>query len=518
MMASELLSLLLWANATLSVGILIVLALRVPVRRLAGARVAYALWLLPLFAFAGWLVPARQVAMTIAPSTIADTADSAVAIAPMASPEFLMIACWLVGVGAMLAMFALRQRGFVRSAGSLEPIAELGQGVFRAAPSHGPAVVGALRPMIVLPRDFGARFSSAEQALVLAHERQHLDRFDPMVNAVTMGLRAVNWFNPLVHIAARALRIDQELACDAAVLARHSGMHRIYAEAMLKSHAAAFDIPVGCAWHTSAFHPLKERILMLTFTPSRLSRGLGLSFVTAAAVGVCGAVWLIRPVELQAAAEEPFTAIEDEAATDATIAEEAVQEALTAAKEAMQEAHAAVREAMKEARAETKAATNEAMREAHAAVREAMQEARREAEAAVHEARDDARQDARAAAREAMDEARVVMANGKVRAAAAVAAHAAAQARLAVRDAEAAVATSMRAAAPAIAEAQREAELSVRRAMRDAGRAKAVAAACRSAMAEWSDLDLSDEAKLRALEKLVCIPGPSKRHAPAPQD
>jgi hypothetical protein len=406
----------------------------------------------------------------------------------------------------MLAMFALRQRGFVRSAGSLEPIAELGQGVFRAAPSHGPAVVGALRPMIVLPRDFGARFSTAEQALVLAHERQHLDRFDPMVNAATMGLRAVNWFNPLVHIAARVLRIDQELACDAAVLARHSGMHRIY--------AAAFDIPVGCAWHTSAFHPLKERILMLTFTPSRLSRGLGLSFVTAAAVGVCGAVWLMRPVELQAAAEEPFAAIEAEAAPEATIAEEAVQEALAAAKEAMQEAHAAVREAMKEARAETKVAAYEAMREAHAAVREAMQEAKREAKAAVHEARDAVRREARAAAREAMDEARAVMAKREVRAAAA---EAAAQARLAMRDASAAVAASMREAAPAIAAAQREAERSVRRAMRDVGRAKALAAACRSALAEWPDLDLSDEAKLRALEKLVCAPGPSKRQAPAHQ-
>ncbi len=515
-MASELLALLLWANATLSVGILIVLALRVPVRRLAGARIAYALWLLPLLAFAGWLIPARQVVMTIAPTTIAATTDSVVAIAPapVASPEFLMIACWLFGVGAMLAMFALRQRGFVRSAGSLEPIAEFGQGVFRAAPSHGPAVVGALRPMIVLPRDFGARFSTAEQALVLAHERQHLDRFDPMVNAATMGLRALNWFNPLVHIAARALRIDQELACDAAVLARHSGMHRIYAEAMLKSHAAAFDIPVGCAWHTSAFHPLKERILMLTFTPSRLSRGLGLSFVTAAAAGVCGAVWLLRPVELQAAAEEPFAAIEYESATDVMSAEESVREALAAAKEAMQEADAAVREAMKEARAETKAATYEAMREAHAAVRDAMQEAKQEAKAAMHEARDEAR----AAARDAMNAARAVMANRDVRAAAAVSVEAAAQARLAMRDADAAVAASMRAAAPAIAAAQREAERNVRRAMRDAGQAKALAAACRSAVAEWPDHDLSDEAKLRALEKLVCVPGPSKRHAPAPQD
>ena len=122
---------------------------------------------------------------------------------------------------------------------------------------------------------------------------------------------------------------------------------------------------------------------MLTFTPSRLSRGLGLSFVTAAAVGVCGAVWLLRPVELQAAAEEPSATIEDEAATEAMSAEDAVREALAAAKEAMQEAHAAVRDALKEARAEAKVAAYQALREAQAEMREAMQEAKLEAKAAI---------------------------------------------------------------------------------------------------------------------------------------
>lgn len=483
-MASELLSLLLWANVTLSVGILIVLALRVPVRRLAGARIAYALWLLPLFAFLAWLAPARQVTVAVAPTAAVDTGDPVMAAAAAGSPELLMIACWLAGVGAMLALFALRQRGFARSAGALEPIAELGQGVFRAAPAHGPAVVGAWRPKIVLPRDFGARFSAEEQALVLAHERAHLDRFDPMVNAAAMGLRAVNWFNPLVHVAARALRIDQELACDAAVLARHSGVQRVYAEAMLKSHAAAFDIPVGCAWHTAAFHPLKERILMLTFSPSRLSRGLGLSFVAAAALGVCGAVWLMRPAEVLAApGEEPFASVDDEAAAEADIAwQEAAQAAL---KEAMLEARVAAREAMQEAQA----ATDMAQQEARAAAREAV----REAQAATVVARREAAVQARLAARDAR---------------AAVAA-----AREAIRDAAPAIAAAERAiqdARPAIAAARRDAERSLRG-------TKAWVAACQRAMARWPNLDLSDEGDLRVLEKLVCIPGHTKGSAPAPK-
>lgn len=473
-MVSELLSLLLWANATLSVGILIVFALRVPVRRLGGARIAYALWLLPLLAFLAWLAPARQVTVAEALPAVAGIGESAVtAAAPVVSTELLVIAGWLVGVGAMLAMFAARQRGFVRSAGALEPIAELGSGVFRAAPLHGPAVVGALRPMIVLPQDFGARFSAEEQKLVLAHERAHLDRLDPIVNAAALALRAINWFNPLVHVAARALRLDQELACDAAVLARHAGMHRVYAEAMLKSHAAAFDVPVGCAWHTAAFHPLKERILMLKSSPSRLSRGIGLSFVAAAAFGVCGAVWLMRPVEVLAAPhqeEQPLSELEAQAQAEAVLAE---QEAL----DAMRDARAAARDAMREA----KVAMREAMREAQAVTAMAQREAAVQAQSAAREARA-----AIAQAREAVQ----------------AAAPAIAAAKRAVKQAE-----------PAIAAARREAELSVRRAAADLRRARALAAmhaqlasACRRAQARSADLGLSADEDLRALDKLVCIP------------
>ena len=40
---------------------------------------------------------------------------------------------------------------------------------------------------------------------------------------------------------------------------------------------------------------------MLKASPSRLGRRLGLSFVACAALGVGGAVWLMRPVEVLAA-------------------------------------------------------------------------------------------------------------------------------------------------------------------------------------------------------------------------
>src|SRR5690606_9610252 len=84
----------------------------------------------------------------------------------------------------------------------------------------GPAVVGFAWPRMVTPADYERRFTPEEREVVRAHERAHIDRQDPRANALAAVLQAVNWFNPLVHLAARHMRLDQELACDAAVVRR----------------------------------------------------------------------------------------------------------------------------------------------------------------------------------------------------------------------------------------------------------------------------------------------------------
>ena len=79
----------------------------------------------------------------------------------------------------------------------------------------GPAVLGFLRPRIVTPDGFQTHFTPQEQAAILTHERVHLARQDARINALAALLRCLCWFNPLIHLGARWLRIDQELACDA---------------------------------------------------------------------------------------------------------------------------------------------------------------------------------------------------------------------------------------------------------------------------------------------------------------
>src|SRR5690606_7920983 len=157
-----------------------------------------------------------------------------------------------------------------------------------------PAVVGALRPRIVLPVDFEARFGREDATLVLAHERAHVARGDTRANLVAVAVRCLQWFNPLLHIAARSFRLDQELACDAAVVARHPHARRRYAGAMLNVQLAVPGLPVGCHWQSS--QSLKERILMLKQTPPGPARRQAGLIAIGLLLGTCSyAAWAVRP-------------------------------------------------------------------------------------------------------------------------------------------------------------------------------------------------------------------------------
>ena len=82
-----------------------------------------------------------------------------------------------------------------------------------------PLVIGALRPLLVLPEDIG-RQSSAHVRHVLLHELTHIHRGDLLVIALLNVLRAVYWFNPFTWLCFKLVRADMETACDARVISR----------------------------------------------------------------------------------------------------------------------------------------------------------------------------------------------------------------------------------------------------------------------------------------------------------
>lgn len=307
MSAEPLLRWLLDGTLAVTIAAALVLLLRIPLRRAFGARVAYAAWALVPLALLVAVLPRPGAGQALAPGLLAlhpgvlvvaaVEAAPAAAGATMAWPAWLAGA-WLLGALSSALWFVRQQRRFVASLG---PLGRDRQGTWRGEGAAGPLVVGALRPRIVLPVDFEARFAPAEATLVLAHERAHVARGDTRANLVAVCLRCLQWFNPLLHLAARSFRLDQELACDAAVVAGHPHARRQYAGAMLNVQLAVPGLPVGCHWQSS--QSLKERILMLKKSePRARRRRLGAVAVCILVSAASYGAWAFRPVDTAAVA------------------------------------------------------------------------------------------------------------------------------------------------------------------------------------------------------------------------
>jgi beta-lactamase regulating signal transducer with metallopeptidase domain len=78
---------------------------------------------------------------------------------------------------------------------------------------------GLARPKVILPAA-AAAWSEERARVVLAHELAHIRRGDWIVQLSAELLRAFYWFNPLLWVACRRLRLESEHACDDEVMSR----------------------------------------------------------------------------------------------------------------------------------------------------------------------------------------------------------------------------------------------------------------------------------------------------------
>jgi beta-lactamase regulating signal transducer with metallopeptidase domain len=286
--AETMLSLILRVQLLASVAILLVLVLRPLASRWCGARITYWLWLIVPVAMVAGALPARSqvvVATAIQDASARQMSQESVAqslLQPTEKPVLLqaetMLTVWLLGFGGLLAWSIRRTR------------------LLAASASVGPALVGVFRPQLVLPADFDSRFNAEERALILAHEETHRLSRHNLINALAELMRCAGWFNPIVHVAATRFRADQELSCDAAVIAAHPSARRTYAEALLKAQVAGAYLPLGCMWTSSSARRLAERIARLTEQlPGRRRRIAGMGAVLGVGIASGYAAWAQQP-------------------------------------------------------------------------------------------------------------------------------------------------------------------------------------------------------------------------------
>ena len=195
----------------------------------------------------------ESAARSRAPALAAPLRNAAAALSPLASPLQpampWLVAAWLTGV-VMLAMRLLggwmRLRSIVRSGRRPntplydEMVARLGARlrvsrpvrVLESAAVHAPAVIGWLRPVLLVPASMIGGLTVPQLEAILAHELAHVRRHDYAVNMLQTVIETVLFYHPAVWWVSRQVRREREHCCDDLAVAT-SGDARLFASALL---------------------------------------------------------------------------------------------------------------------------------------------------------------------------------------------------------------------------------------------------------------------------------------------
>ena len=305
--------------------IALVLVLRRPVGRFFGAQLAYGLWALPFLrlllppvvlpaSFAPEPAPAVPVVeagpvFVEMPAETAAAAVTAAAPAPamsfVAAPEpawqwtDLIAPAASLWAGVALAFLAWRVVTYRRMRRELlkgaRPVGEIGRIRLVETPAlAAPVAFGVFDRVIALPPLFMAQPDIAARDLAIAHELAHHKGHDLLANFAAQALLALHWFNPLAWYGWRAMRRDQEAACDARVLAGRGREERLRYAALIAGVATgprpllidgALAAPMACPvlGERSIVHRLRSLSMSET---SRRRRWFGRGLVGASALAL----------------------------------------------------------------------------------------------------------------------------------------------------------------------------------------------------------------------------------------
>ena len=226
--------------------------------------------------------------------------------------EAFLLMLWIMGVAIYLLVVVLQTRSAVRrwsrlrlsteprllemledckaDTGITAPIGLVVSGAVAV-----PALMGWLRPRILLPGNAVAALSSAQLRGVLSHELAHFRSLDIPLNWLFTLARAVHWFNPVVHLISRAWTgFREEAADEAALRAMNESSGQVYGDALLSTlrQAQSPTVPFGALAIGESIYHLKRRLVMINHYPHRSPRPLAAMLILAGLI----TGFILRPV------------------------------------------------------------------------------------------------------------------------------------------------------------------------------------------------------------------------------
>jgi beta-lactamase regulating signal transducer with metallopeptidase domain len=171
----------------------------------------------------------------LTPAMISELAQDASAPSPTGPGRIWaasVVAFWAIGVLAMLLRVAfslgtaqglvqggrvLEDPGLMHCIASLQKRLRLGAGLTVKVVDalDVPAVIGLLRPTLLLPLAFLNEMPLHQVEVVLAHELAHIRRHDVLFALLQRMIEALLFFNPAVWWISRQVSLEREACCDA---------------------------------------------------------------------------------------------------------------------------------------------------------------------------------------------------------------------------------------------------------------------------------------------------------------
>jgi beta-lactamase regulating signal transducer with metallopeptidase domain len=182
--------------------------------------------------------------------------------------------------------------------------------VAQSAAVQVPAVIGWLRPVILLPASALTGLSAPQLDAILAHELAHIRRHDFAVNLLQTAAEILLFYHPACWWVSRRVRAERELCCDDVAVSL-CGDRVLYASALaeLESLRAAPSLPPALA---ATDGPLLQRVrrLLSPLPAGRRAPGLTAALVPAALLAVVMTGATITAAAAQGA-PQPVTAARD---------------------------------------------------------------------------------------------------------------------------------------------------------------------------------------------------------------
>lgn len=173
----------------------------------------------------------------------------------------------------------------------------LGSDIYMTA-DVGPAVVGLLRPRIVVPAWVLAA-PPPQQVMVMAHEQSHVDAHDPQLLTIALCLLVAMPWNLPLWWQLRRLRHAIEVDCDARVL-RSGHEVKAYGETLIEVglRQSTFVGAVAAMSESTSF--LEERINIMISKPGKWT-GLMAAGLAALSIGMAAVAAQVAPPDASVA-------------------------------------------------------------------------------------------------------------------------------------------------------------------------------------------------------------------------